>query len=69
MNSSTHSLLSLPPYSNKFRPARGNIYCHQSVQVETIQTFSTMRYQVNLNKSGAILLPIGKSPDWYGTPD
>jgi hypothetical protein len=69
MNSSAHALRPLPPYSNKFRPTRGNINCHQGIQVKTIQTFATMRYQVNLNKPRAVLLPVGKGADGYGIPD
>jgi hypothetical protein len=58
MDGRTHALLSFPPYANKLRPAGGHIYCHQGIQVKTIHTFSTLGYQINLDKSRTLLLPI-----------
>jgi hypothetical protein len=69
MNSCANALLSLSPYTDEFRPACGNIHHHQGVQVETIQTFPTMRHQIDLDKARTVLLPVCKGANGDGAPE
>ena len=65
MDCLAYSYLPFTEYRNTFSPAAGDIYCAEGVQVEALDALAAMSHQVNLQKTGLVLLPVGKSPDGY----
>ena len=62
----TYPGLPFTPYRKIFRPAAGNVYGAECIQVKTFHALTAMSHQVNFKESWLILLPIGKGPDGYG---
>src|SRR3989304_10186991 len=60
-----HPLLAFPPDRQAFRPAAGNVYRTERVQIETLRTLTAVSYQVCLHEARLVLLPVGKGPDGY----
>ena len=58
-------LLPFTPHWQTFRPAAGNIYGAERIQIEALRALTAMSYQVCLHESRLVLLPIGKGPDGY----
>jgi hypothetical protein len=61
-----YPLLAFTPNRQAFRPAAGNIYRTECVQVKTLYALTTVGHQVNLHEARLVLLPISKGPDGYG---
>jgi hypothetical protein len=63
----TYPHLAFAPNRQAFRPATGNVYRAERVQVKTIRALTAVGYQVYFQKPRLILLPIGEGPDGNGT--
>ena len=66
MHCGAYPLLAFTPDRQAFRPAAGNIYRAEGVQVETLSALTAVSYQVHFQEARLILLPISKGPDRYG---
>ena len=55
----------LTPDWQAFRPAAGNVYRTERVQIKTFRAFTAMSHQVYFQKTRLVLLPISKGPDGY----
>jgi len=55
-------LLPFTPHWQTFRPAAGNIYGAECVQVEALRALTAVSYQVCLHESRLVFLP--GSDDW-----
>jgi hypothetical protein len=65
MDRLTYFLLPSAPDRQAFCPATPHIYPTNSVEIKTLGTLSAVSYQVYLDKTRLILLPVGEGPYGY----
>jgi hypothetical protein len=63
MDRLTYFLLPSTPDRQAFCPAAPYVYPTNSIEIKTFGTLSAVSYQVYLDKTGLIFLPIGEGPD------
>src|ERR671915_1052634 len=63
MDGAAHAVLAFAPHSLTLYPTRSYIHCAQSIEVKSLDAFTTVGQQVHLQETRTFLIPVSKSSD------